>query len=294
MPTPHFYQLHSRLGLLHPPIGSTEMNLGVEEGAEAILTRNWRDFFPGSFKGIIQHSLPEKQVPGTYYAVVADQYFNNAQIMIDHFQPGQMLVAVGGDHSVALSSLQADRLMMPSAKIGVIMFDSHADLHTAATSPSGNFHGMWLRPFYTPIGVPEMDSQITSYLDPHDLMYVGNLLMEAEEERFLAEHSIEPISSQRWGRDRAASEAQLAALAARCDHLHLSFDIDVLALPGGTATGTPNPSGWSWADMQEVLAFLKPLLKSFTLDLVEVNPRKPNAELTVQVAREVLRKLLSF
>src|SRR5579875_1911236 len=48
-------------------------------------------------------------------------------------------VVLGGDHSIAIGTIAAaarDRVL------GVVWIDAHGDFNTAATTPSGNIHGM--------------------------------------------------------------------------------------------------------------------------------------------------------
>ena len=60
------------------------------------------------------------------------------------FQKNSFPILLSGDHSSAIGTISGIKAANPSARIGVIWIDAHADLHTPFTTPSGNVHGMSL------------------------------------------------------------------------------------------------------------------------------------------------------
>lgn len=55
-------------------------------------------------------------------------------------QDNRMVVAIGGDHSMAIGSLYGHWLAQPD--VAILWIDAHADINTPLTSGSGNMHGM--------------------------------------------------------------------------------------------------------------------------------------------------------
>ena len=79
----------------------------------------------------------------------------------------------------------------------------------------------------------------------------------------------------------------------RFNHVHISFDIDVFDKTLVSATGTPAKKGFNKKEIFEILEIIKRNLKSFSLDLAEVNPKKKEANQTVKLAQEVILEILS-
>src|SRR5690606_20271610 len=52
---------------------------------------------------------------------------------------GAIGVTLGGDHSISMGTIPG---LAAGRRTGVLWIDAHADLHTPATSASGNVHGM--------------------------------------------------------------------------------------------------------------------------------------------------------
>jgi arginase len=177
-------------------------------------------------------------------------------------------------------------------KIGYIQFDSHADLHEIRTSPSGNFHGMWLRALLTGIGHARLDCLVREHLPSSAVRYYGNLDLEDAERVFIEKNNIDVWDSQRLQDMRSGSD-NLANFIQRYTHVHVSFDIDVFDRALAPATGTPAPAGMQ---KDEIFPLLRTLARapSLSVDLVEVNPQKKGAAETIALAQEVLRLLLGY
>ncbi|MDQ3007986.1 MAG: arginase family protein [bacterium] len=274
------------MGLRFAPIGSAVPNLGVEHGATNIVEKLPR-YFTGKQSLVLQFPEPESLSADRYLTQVFEQYLAAKYQLLAAWPLSTSLVALGGDHSTAFISLAAVMERYSAANVAVIMFDSHADLHQAATSPTGNFHGMWLRSLCD--SFPLLNDQgYSRRLDPTQLRFVGNLLTEAAEVEFIAQHEIQIYDSSRISLPAAN---QLVEWAATFPHLHVSFDVDVFDQTLVSATGTPNPNGLT---MNEVMMMLQPLAAhgSISLDIVEHNPHKPEAVQTLPLIERILQTLL--
>ena len=201
-------------------------------------------------------------------------------------------MVVGGDHSVAFSSLLAalSRLKNPQ-NLGYIQFDSHGDLHLFSTSPSGNFHGMWLRPFFGNFDSPSIAKLASSLLRPEQVLFIGNLELEPEELRFFAKNKIAQVSTSSLADNKRGSLEKIEKFVGRFKHLHISFDIDVFHQDYVSATGTPAENGFQPSSIFEILEIFAG--SKMSIDLVEVNPRKPTAHSTIKMAQKVLSQLCS-
>src|SRR5437588_12693867 len=70
---------------------------------------------------------------------------------------GELPITIGGDHSIAIGSLAGvvKGFRKRDKSLSLIYLDAHADMNTAATTPSGNIHGMPLAALLG-YGAPEL------------------------------------------------------------------------------------------------------------------------------------------
>ncbi|NRF66909.1 agmatinase [Aquincola sp. S2] len=190
----------------------------------------------------------------------------------------QHMVWLGGDHSVTLPILRAQRQRL-GRPLAVIHFDAHCDTwRDHFGEPSG--HGTWvseamqeglvLDACFTQIGIRSAGERAAR----DHVRERGGLIFTARDLR---------------GRD---SPAQLAPVIAQIRErlaahgappVYLSLDIDCLDPAFAPGTGTPEPGGLSSA---QVLTFLEELadLPFVGMDCVEVAPAYDHAELTAYAA----------
>ncbi len=289
----HFFKASSRLGLAHIPNKSHEVNTGVEDGPDAVLSPGFLTQLQSNYSmSHFQFSSPESIDKDIYMEVLARESDLFARQINDQLRPDQTQVVLGGDHSVAFCSLLALLRRLPEkTSFATVHFDSHGDLHLLNTSPSGNFHGMWARALTTGIGEPHIDALVGRQLDPHAITFYGNLDLEEEEQRYIRENHISVWSKSDIANDPVSARMHVKSLVSQYDHIHVSFDIDVFDVLLAPATGTPAPDGLDPTQIFPLLVeFSK--AKQLSMDLVEVNPRKPGAGRTIALAQKVIETLL--
>lgn len=288
---------YSRFGLKFLPYGGVEFDIGVEEGSNAVLSEPFLEKFPEiAEKNILSFTFPDPEAIASerYYAMIAEETNGLAHAVNGALSTGEYghVITVGGDHSIALGSTLGNLRHLRGKKVGLIIFDSHADIHLVKTSPSGNFHGMWLRPILGDFDNGTIKDIVDVSLDPSDLLYIGNMHTEEEEDRFIAAHAVQKINSRDIENDAQAVRSAITQFCEKYDYLHVSFDIDVFNQSLVSATGTPNPEGLDQAMVDTCLQSVLDSKKVFSFDLVEVNPEKEGAEKTVEMAQKVLEKVL--
>ena len=209
---------------------------------------------------------------------------------------GRLALVLGGDHALSVGSIAG--AAGGCARLGVLWIDSHADLNTPETTPSGNVHGMAMA-----VSLGHGDRGLTTVagaapkLRPGDVTMIGLRDCDPGEEAFLAEH---PLRVYRMAQidalggfvavlARAIAELQASGV----DAVHLSFDLDVLDPSCFTATGTPVPGGLI---VREALAGLRLLRESAlpirSVDWVELNPLLDTRGASTDVALRLLGELL--
>lgn len=183
------------------------------------------------------------------------------------------MVWLGGDHSVTLSLLRAqrDRLGRP---LGVLHFDAHCDTWTDHFGePSG--HGTWV-----------YEALQEGLIDPAATVQIGIRSSGSREARDYVRDNGGLICTARdlRGLDGASLQPVLDTLRTRWSDcgappLYLSLDIDCLDPAFAPGTGTPEPGGLS---SSQVLTFIEQLadLPWVGMDCVEVAPAYDHAEIT--------------
>lgn len=203
---------------------------------------------------------------------------DHARMVRDAIQRDHLALTMGGDHALAFGSLTG--LAASCERPGVLWLDTHPDLNTPASSPSGHIHGM---PLGTVIGVegrafPELDALAgrTPMIDPEDVVLLGVRDIDAGERDVILDRGIPTFTMEDWHDIGilAGLERALAHLERRgVDGVLVSFDLDVLdpsVMPG---TGTKAPGGLSYREASQVLRHLGawpgPIV---AFDMVELNP----------------------
>lgn len=199
-------------------------------------------------------------------------------------------MVIGGDHSIAIGSISGTKMAYPNERLGVVWIDAHADLHSPFTTPSGNVHGMPLALLmniekkstdHRKVRVFTLDTwdrlrkigMSGAKLKPSDLVFIGLRDYEPEEEAIIKENGIKVITVKdvrTRGADAIVKEVQ--EHLAKCDKVHVSFDVDSLDPSISTGTGTPVKNGLFIEEARGLLAGLCADPKTATLDVVEINP----------------------
>jgi arginase len=208
-------------------------------------------------------------------------------------QPDSFLLVVGGDHSLAIGTLAG--LSDSCQRLGLLWIDAHADFNTPYSSPSGNAHGMGLA---VACGRGNLALRQVAERDPlvleQDVFLFGPRDIDPGELEELSESDVHLMNTSEFrkaGVVRAALQA-LDELAERCDHIHLSFDIDVLDEALVPGTGTRVDEGLSVEEAIALLAALGATRKIDSAEFVEYNPELDEGQRTGLLTISLIETLL--
>lgn len=217
---------------------------------------------------------------------------------------GRFVLTLGGDHSLALGSISA--IQAVHRDVGVVWVDAHADINTAATTPSGNLHGC---PVSLLLGLeqggplpgyqwlPQQQPQFVP-LKPSRVVYIGLRDVDEGERSILSDLGILSFSMREVTKYGIAEVVARAVQHIDPSHyvpIHCSFDIDALDPLWAPSTGTPVPGGLSLADGIYLASTLAESGRLVSFDLTEVNPALGSASdvsKTVESARLICSSAL--
>lgn len=290
----HFFKAYSRLGIINKPWGEKQLNIGVEHGPDAVLSKKFvSSFHPFSKTTEYKFPFPEEINRSEYEQTLYQSLKEFGNMINENLKNDETQVVIGGDHSVAFASVLAVLKRIKTDKVGFIQFDSDADLCTFHYSKSKNFHGMVSRALMdNSFDSALLNSLFNEKLLPSNILYIGNLDVVKEEKKFLADNKIKIIDRLSILNNIDFVKNSLKNFISRFDHLHISFDIDVFDKSIVKATGKPSKIGLLKEEIYPLLLILAQH-KNISVDLVEVNPKKEGADETIEIARDVLAMLLS-
>ncbi|MGE3180488.1 MAG: arginase [Phycisphaerae bacterium] len=183
------------------------------------------------------------------------------------------LLITGGDHSLAIGTLAG--LADSCERLGLLWIDAHADFNTPYTSPSGNIHGMSLavacgRGHHELRAIAESEPMI----EDDDVHLFGCRDLDAGEIENLDDSDVHLLVMEDWRKAGIVASVLAAAkrLSETCDHVHMSFDIDVIDPGFVPGTGTPVAAGLTADEASTLLKELGSLGVLGSAEVVEYNP----------------------
>ena len=209
---------------------------------------------------------------------------------------GNLPITLGGDHSIAIGSALAS--IKNYNNLGIIWIDSHADFNTFSTTTTGNIHGL---PFAVATGQNEdglSNFHKGSFYNPKNSVLVGARSIdypgeyENLEKAGVKVFSTEDIKTH--GMKKIITEAIKIASTATLG-MHISIDIDVLDPKEAPGVSVPEINGITEKDLMQAIDELilnKEKVKS--VDLVEYNPDYDANDITLNVAKRILTKLINL
>lgn len=277
------------MGIINPNSAwRNDSGIGVENGPDAILIGDFLAKFPPHYISEYVFPKPEEISPKQFNKTLRKQINDFKEFINKHLEPSQTQVVIGGDHSVTLSSILAVRDRIGGFKnLGYVQFDSHGDMNLRASSPTGNFHGMYARPLVDHFDIREIEELISNKLPVENIVYIGNLNLDHKEADLFNKKKIKNINRKELLGDKNSVIKNFKNFISSFQYLHVTFDIDVLDKTQAPATGIPSENGLRLENIGELLRIVG-RHPDLSFDLTEVNPRKLGIERTIKSAQEVL------
>jgi arginase len=179
------------------------------------------------------------------------------------------IALLGGDCSSDFALLaHSSRQHHPD--LAVVWFDTHADLNTPASSPSGHFHGMVLR---ANLGETDPDFLLLNPMPlmPKQVFLAGARDFDPPELEYVQTHGIH-VSSIESLRQTPTHLAR-RVLESGFSRLHIHLDLDVLK--HFSSTGFPSAGGLEPNELIAVIQDLKQHLELVSFAVTEYAPNNP-------------------
>ncbi|XP_028332042.1 arginase-1 [Gouania willdenowi] len=287
----HQHHLPRSVGIIGAPFNKGQPRGGVEGGPDHIraagLLRRLqeqgcavKDYGNLSFEDVVQDE-PIGCLKGVRSVGGANQRLSEAVQEVK--RDGHTSVMLGGDHSLAIGSIHGHFAAV--GNLSVVWVDAHADINTALTTSTGNFHGQpmsyLLHELRTYVPALPNFSWVKPCLSAKDLIYIGLRDVDPAESFILKSLGIKVFSMSEVDRLGVAK-----VMEESCDYLwsrgrkpvHLSFDVDAIDPSVTPATGTPVVGGLTYREGLYINETLCETGRLSAVDLVEVNPLQGRTE----------------
>ncbi len=184
-------------------------------------------------------------------------------------------IFVGGDHSITYSLFKAFSEEFSNASL--IIFDAHADADV----------------FFKPVSHQDLNRAVIEekIIEKERLMIIGLRKVFDVEKPFLKKHKIPIISAEEIHKDFNGAKEKLSEFLENQKNIYLSIDIDALDPSIALGTGYLEKNGLTKKEFFELLEMILETKKVKASDLVEINPKLDKENKTINLGKEILRKL---
>ncbi|XP_063605845.1 arginase, hepatic-like [Penaeus indicus] len=302
-------ELH--VGVIGAPFNKGQRRMGVKDGPSVIKDTGFLDDLRNlgvdvTDYGSVKLPHPEDNEAGPagerWHKTVLEYNRLLANSVSKALKETDLCLTLGGDHSIAIGTVNGHSQANPDHQVVVLWVDAHADVNLGKTSPSGNMHGMpvsfHLRELAEKVNrLPDRWPQ--PCISAQHISYIGLRDLDPGEVRMIKDMGIQAF----WASD--VERVGLSAVLGMCmEHLkpsekrplHISFDIDALDPVEAPSTGTPVRGGLTLREGLNIVEVARNTGHLRAFDMVEVNPDLGNqndANLTSQAARLVILAALA-
>jgi len=159
-------------------------------------------------------------------------------------------ITLGGEHSLSVETVKATLAHYP--RLSVLQFDAHADLRD-------EYHG----------SKKSHACALRRILEMCPAVQVGIRNLSEEEYRFARE--TKQIDRIHFAEHLDVAEKVVTQLH---EHVYITFDVDAFDSSVMPSTGTPEPGGFFWYEVLDILREVCRLKKVVAADFVELSPIK--------------------
>jgi arginase len=299
-----------RVSILGVPLSFGQSMAGVDLGPSAMrvagLTKRIKSLGYevkdlGDLKIEEPESTPNSAEPLKYLEEihkVCESLAEKTESLIDS---DELPITIGGDHSIAIGSLAgvAKAFQRRNQTLGLIYLDAHADMNTAATTPSGNIHGMPLAALLGH-GAPQLVNVggIAPKFTPQFCAHVGARDIDPGERELIRQTGIRFFTMRQIderGLSACMDEAIAIARQGSAGYC-VTFDVDVLDPRDAPGSGTLVRGGLTYREAHLAMEKIAEAGEMRSVEVVEINTaldvNNRTAELGVELILSALGKTI--
>lgn len=200
----------------------------------------------------------------------------------------------GGDHTSAISTVQATQLKHENIKL--IWVDAHMDLHNLASSHSKNMHGMSLAVLLGESDAGLKKLEHIQNIKAHDICLFGSRSFESEEQARLNKLGVNVIYMNEItanGLEQSWLKAIEKVNLKQSDKLVLSIDLDAFDPMFAPAVTVPENNGINAENFIQTLKLSKNKWNKQFIgsEIVEFSPKNDISKTTEHLIRDLLNAL---
>lgn len=234
-----------------------------------------------------------------YLKELAASSKNSYEKLREILSDGRMPVILGGDHSTAIGTFSGTSSYFrdQSQEIGLLWFDAHADINTDKTSESGNIHGMPLAALLGKGNSSLVDlGGFSPKLNSKYFAHVGARDVDPGEKQMINEFGIRRnfytmSDVDRYGMVHCVEKA-LEIVSQAPAGFAVTFDVDVIDPRFAPGSGTLVRGGITYREAHLALEMIAERGGMRSFEIVEVNPTLDSANITVELAVELILSAL--
>jgi formiminoglutamase len=186
---------------------------------------------------------------------------------------------IGGDHSITYSCFKA--FSRKFRNVGLVVFDAHPDVENSFSPPT---HEDYLRMLIE-----------EGFVRAENVVLVGTRSFDSNERDFLKGNRVQNFPMRLIAQEGISDACEsVMELAKNCGAVYVSIDIDVIDPAFAPGTGYIEPGGLTSREFLYFLNRLKNLKNLRAFDVVEINPTKDVAGMTVKLGAKIVGEILGY
>lgn len=213
--------------------------------------------------------------------------------VLNAFRNGSFPIIIGGDHSVAMSSIAAGSETFGIDDYCVIYIDGHADINTDKTSSSHNIHGM---PLASSLGLCDDELRIgplKQKLLGKNIYILGARSIDEPEYKIIEDNNVRLYKNDCFF-EKFDDILDTIKTEIGNKKVHISFDVDVLDPQYFVSTGYLMEKGLSIKAVESIIDFAFQNLDVVSFDIVEYNPLLDNNSADLNTVVNFIKRVENY
>jgi arginase len=284
------------------PLDLGSVNLGVDIGPNALRQLKLKEKlesagFEISDAGNIAVKEKNTLNPGNPKLKYLDEIVrvsqNCAKITERILKKKEKVIALGGDHSISLGTISGAAKKF-DYELSVIYIDTHGDLNTDKTTPTGNIHGM-----HTASIMGFGNTRLTKIhtdkikVKKENVIHIGGNDFDKPELELIKKEGIKCFTLLDLLSDGFKPLLRMIDyISTKTKNTWVSLDLDAVDSVNAPGVGIPNMAGLSYREITALADYIGNRCNVVGLDMVEYNPLKDIEGKTGELAIELIAKTL--